>query len=281
MGESSKMPGSLLESASLEGGAIAPGKLSILMWACNQEQSIARAVGEVLAIDRWYDIELIVVDDGSTDATLALLTSIDDPRLIVHRHRAKLGRGASILTAVSLASGTHVVPFDASLEYSADDIVRLAKPVFDARCDVVYGTRMSGYNIVYQSYRHALGNRLLTGVMNVLFNSCLSDLRTCLKLVPLDLVRSFDLSEAGFGLDIELTAMLLRTGERPFEVPVSYYSHPRGGARNQWREAFSCLGILFRVRLSRSRRSRVPAHSALARPSVVGRISARARPGLA
>ena len=229
------------------------------MCAHNEEHTIVQAVGEVLGQQYPCDIELIVVDDGSADATPTLLALIEDPRLIVHRHREKRGRGAALTTAIALASGTHILPFNADLEYSAEDIPKIAGPVLKGRCDVVYGTRLSGYNTVYQSYRHELGNRILTGIMNVLFNSCLSDLHACLKLIPLGMARDFNLRETGFGLDTELTAMLLRTGERPFEVPISYYSSAHSHGKKQLREMVSCLGILWRVRLTRAKRLKAPA----------------------
>lgn len=119
----------------------------------------------------------------------------------------------------------------------------------------MYGVRLFGFNTVYQSYRYALGNRLLTTLANILFDANLSDLHTCLKLVPLDLFRKLTLRESGFGLDTELTASLLRLGIRPFEVPVSYYSRSHAqGKKINWRDAFACLGILFRVRMTRLKR---------------------------
>lgn len=261
-----------------------PVKVSILMCAYNEERTIARAVGEVLTTSYPFDIELIVIDDGSTDATPTLLALIDDPRLITRRHRRNLGRGAALRSGISLATGTHILPFDADLEYSAEDIGKVVEPVLKERCDIVYGTRLFGYNTVYQSYRHALGNRLLTGTMNILFNSCLSDLHACLKLIPVAMARSFNLREDGFGLDTEMTAMLLRTGERPFEVPISYYSSSHGEGKKKWRETVACLGILIRVRLSRAKQLEVPTDrpgtiDALrevtdAFPEVVGRASA-------
>jgi len=120
------------------------------------------------------------------------------------------------------------------------------------RYEVVYGVRLFGFNTVYQSYRYAMGNRLLTRAVNILFDANLSDLHTCLKLVPLELFRSLTLRERGFGLDTELTAALLRLGIRPFEVPVSYYSRSHSqGKKINWRDAFACLAILLRVRTAR------------------------------
>jgi len=227
-------------------------KLSILMPVYNAEATVIRAINELLRVDYPCPVELIVVDDGSTDGTHKELFRVDDDRVIVCRHECKRGKGAALLVAASLATGSHILPFDADLEYSADDIPRLLKPVLAGRCAVVYGTRLSGYNTVYRSRRYARGNRVLTLLANVLFDACLTDLHTCLKLVPMSLFEELPLREAGSGLDAEMTALLLRRGVRPFEIPVSYYSRSHARDRKiSWRDAVACAGILFRARLRR------------------------------
>jgi len=114
----------------------------------------------------------------------------------------------------------------------------------------VYGTRMFGMNTVYQSFRYAMGNRATTLAANVLYDSCLTDLHTCLKMMPMSLFRELDLNQNGFGLDSEITAELLRRGHRPFEVPVSYHSRSHAqGKKITWRDGIQCLLILGRVRL--------------------------------
>ena len=143
-----------------------------------------------------------------------------------------------------------MVPFDADGEYSPEDIPRLLAPVIRGRCNVVYGVRKFGVNTVHRSYRYAVGNRFLSRLANLLFDSCISDLHTCLKLIPLAIVKGLDLKETGFGLDTELTASLLRHGVRPFEVPISYYSRSHAqGKKINWHDAVECILILFRVRL--------------------------------
>src|SRR5262249_47511933 len=120
------------------------------------------------------------------------------------------------------------------------------------RCEVVFGTRLFGSNTRYQSYKHAIGNRALTLVTNVLFNAYLSDVHTCLKMMPLSVFRSLDLSESRFGLDAEITARILQRGIRPFEVLVSYYSRsPSDGKKLTWRDGVICLRVLARVRRTR------------------------------
>lgn len=226
--------------------------LSILMCAYNEERTIARAVLQVLKTHFPCDIQLIVVDDGSTDMTPIRLDTVSDPRLVLHRHQTNRGKGASLLTAASLATGQFIIPFDADLEYLAEDIPRVLAPALSGHSEVVYGVRRFGNNTVYHSYRYAIGNRLLTHLANSLFGSHLSDLHTCLKLLPLEMFCSLNLKATGFGLDTELTASLLRLGIRPFEIPITYHGRSHAeGKKISWRDAISCLRILLRVRLSR------------------------------
>jgi glycosyltransferase involved in cell wall biosynthesis len=233
-----------------------PVKLSILMSAYNEERTIAQAVCEVLNTKYPCEYELIVIDDGSTDQTGVLLAQLSSDRLIVQTHKENRGKGAALMSALSLASGTHILPFDADLEYAAEDIPKILEPVLKGRCSVVYGVRLFGYNTVYQSLRYAAGNRLMTRMANILFDACLSDLHTCLKLIPLPLLRTLNLAEQGFGLDTEITARLLKRGIRPFEVPVSYYSRSHAqGKKIKWRDALVCAWILLHVRLQRWSRS--------------------------
>jgi glycosyltransferase involved in cell wall biosynthesis len=220
-------------------------RLSIVVPAYNEERVVRQAITELLGVSMPFQVEVIVVDDGSSDGTLARLRSIRDPRLRIVRHPRNRGKGAALKTGAALATGTHILPFDADREYDPNDIPRLVAPIVQGRCAVVFGSRIGGLNTVHQSYRYAMGNRALTFVTNVLFDAALSDLHTCLKLVPLPLFRSLELSENGFGLDTELTAGILRAGIRPCSVPISYYSRThREGKKIGWRDAVVCVRIL-------------------------------------
>ena len=237
----------------------APLKLSILMPAFNEERTIARAVTEVLDCEYPWPFELIVVDDGSSDRTREIIESIEHPELVVVRHPRNLGKGAALLSAAAVCTGTYLVPFDADLEYAPGDLIALMAPVVSGRADVVFGPRMFGVNTRYQSYRHAMGNRVLTLTANVLFDSYLSDMHTCLKVLPVALFAEMALSENGFGLDTEITAKLLKLGIRPFEVPVSYYSRSADqGKKITWHDGVKCLQVMARIKWPSSRRLAVP-----------------------
>ena len=226
-----------------------PFTLSIVMPAFNEEATIGRAVEELLATDLPFSNELIVVDDGSEDATADIVAGINDPRLVLIRHEGNQGKGAALMTGAQVASGTHLLPFDADREYDPGDVTKLAEPVITGRASVVFGSRLSGVHTVYQSYRYALGNRVMTLWANVLFDAAVTDLHTCLKLVPLPFFRAVRLRQRGFGLDTELAAAVLASGARPFEVPIAYYGRTHDeGKKITWRDGFVALWTLVKYR---------------------------------
>jgi hypothetical protein len=239
-------------------------ELSIIMPAYNEQRTISRVVANILETEFPCEIELIVVNDGSSDATGEILaTLIGHPRLTVLTHPRNVGKGAALRTGATTAVGTHLVPFDSDLEYEPRDLAAMIDPVLKGRCQVVYGVRLFGMNTRYQSYAHAMGNRALTLAANLLFGAYISDMHTCLKLLPVPLFNELALEEDGFGLDTELTAKLLRSGIRPFEVPVTYNSRSaQQGKKLTWRHGLECLNVLLRERARPRRVGRPPAHFA-------------------
>jgi dolichol-phosphate hexosyltransferase len=234
-------------------------KLSIVMPVYNEQRTIARAVAQVVRTQLPCDFELIIVNDGSSDGTSEILKALRHPKARVIEHPRNLGKGAALQTGAAVATGTHFVPFDADLEYDPADLALLMVPVLAGRCEVVYGVRLFGANTRYQSFRHALGNKALTLAASVMFDASLTDLHTCLKLLPVELFRDLQLSEDGFGLDTEITAKLLARGITPFEIPVSYHSRSTlHGKKITWRDGVECLQVLARVR-AQARRPAVTA----------------------
>lgn len=226
-------------------------KLSILMPVYNEGALIADAVKQALDVTYPCEIELVVVDDGSRDGTAEVLAAIDDPRLNLQVHRRNRGKGAAVQTAAAAATGDYMVILDADLEYDPQDIPRLLEPVLDGRARVVYGSRTFGSHSAY-SFWYVMGNKGVTTVANVLYNSYISDLETCFKLMPVPLFRSLRLRSEGFGMEAEITGKLLRQRIRPFEVPISYRARSREeGKKITWRDGVKALWILARERARR------------------------------
>jgi glycosyltransferase involved in cell wall biosynthesis len=199
---------------------------------------------------------VIVVDDGSIDATPHLLDGFDDHRVVVHRHPLNRGKGAAIRTASQIATGDYMVIVDADDEYSPEEIPLLLAPVLRGDAEVVFGTRSFGSHSAY-SFWYVMGNKAVTTTANVLFNSYISDLETCFKLLPLELYRQLGITSDGFGMEAELTGKLLARGYRPFEVPITYRARSRSqGKKITWRDGVEAVWILAKTRATRTATSR-------------------------
>jgi glycosyltransferase involved in cell wall biosynthesis len=227
-------------------------KLSILMPVYNEEDRIADALKQALAVDYPCETELVVVNDGSRDRTAEALTGLDDQRLRVVTHERNQGKGAAIRTAADNADGEYMVILDADLEYDPQDIPKVLAPVLDGRATVVYGNRSFGSHSAY-SFWYVMGNKAVTTAANILYNSYIGDLETCFKLMPIALYRSLDVRSRGFGMEAEVTGKLLRRGFRPYEVPISYHARTREeGKKITWRDGVQALWILGRERTRRA-----------------------------
>jgi dolichol-phosphate hexosyltransferase len=231
-------------------------KLSILMPVYNERATLLSAIKDVLNVNFPCEIELVIVDDGSTDGTRDLYPGLGgDPRVSIHMHQHNQGKGAAIRTAAAVASGDYVIMCDADLEYSPAEIPSLLAPVLADEAKVVYGTRTFGSHNAY-SYAYVLGNKGVTTFANLLFNCYISDLETCFKLMPAELYRKLRIRETGFGMEAEVTGKLLRRGIRPYEIPISYKARSReAGKKLTWRDGAEALWILLRERFAPRPRS--------------------------
>ncbi|WP_422738240.1 glycosyltransferase family 2 protein [Micromonospora sp. WMMD729] len=233
-------------------------QLSILMPVYNEAERVAEALKQALAVQYPCEIEIVVVNDGSTDDTAEILGRTDNARLRIVTHPRNAGKGAAIKTAVDSARGDYMVILDADLEYDPQDIPKLLAPVLDGHATVVYGNRTFGSHSAY-SFWYVVGNRGVTTAANVLFNSYIGDLETCFKLMPVELYRSLDIRSRGFGMEAEVTGKLLRRRIRPYDVPITYRARGRAeGKKITWRDGVEALWILGRER-ARRRPGGVPA----------------------
>jgi glycosyltransferase involved in cell wall biosynthesis len=228
-------------------------ELSILMSAYNEEATIERAVERVLEADIGADsFELIVVENGSTDATREVLEGREWPQQvrIVHIDENK-GKGAGVRAALVHATGTYSAILDADLEYDPADLSHLLRPLLTNRANVVLGVRaFDGFTS--HSFVYVLGNKGVTLFANILFNVYIRDLMSCHKMMRTDLFRSLALKEPGFAIEAEIVARLLQHGERIYETPVSYQARPtNAGKKLTWVDGLRVVRTLVRCRLRR------------------------------
>lgn len=227
-----------------------PFALTVIVPSYNEVRTVANVVKRLLELESPAPVHVLLVDDGSSDGTLDRVRHLQHPRLQVITHSTNLGKGRAVLTGLAQAQGTHVMVFDADSEYDPEDIPRAVTPLLTGRAEVVYGSRMSGFGTVHPTFTHLVGNRLMTLAANILFGAAISDLHTCIKILPVPLVRELRLTESGFALDTEISAELLRLGFRPFEIPISYVGRSKeDGKKIRFWDSLRCLYVLVKVRM--------------------------------
>jgi dolichol-phosphate hexosyltransferase len=225
--------------------------LSVLMPVYNERERVEQAIAEVLATELPTEIELIVVDDGSTDGTREILRNGDwDGRVRYFEHDRNQGKGAAVQTALAQATGEFAAIFDADLEYDPADLGLLLPPLLAGKANVAFGVRaFDGYSA--HSFWFVLGNRGVTVACNILFNVFLHDIMTCHKVMRTELFKSLDLSATGFAIEPEITARLLNKGERIYEVPVQYRARSSDeGKKLTAYDGVRTLAMLLRCRFS-------------------------------
>ena len=223
--------------------------LSVLMPVFNEKDTVAQAIADVLAA-QLPDLELIVVDDGSTDGTSEILRDGDwDPRVRLYAHDRNQGKGAAVRTALGHATGRWSAIFDADLEYEPDDMKILLEPLQKGQARAVFGVRaFDGYTS--HSFLYVMGNRSVTLAGNILFNVYLRDIMTCHKAIETELFRALPLTARGFDIEPEIAARLVNRGERIFEVPVHYHARAHDeGKKLTTTDGLRVLRMLMRCRL--------------------------------
>ena len=225
-------------------------KLSVVIPCYNESATIRTAIDRVkeTPLD---EIEIIVVDDGSTDGTRELLKKeIEQTVDKVIYHDANSGKGAALRSGFREASGDIVVVQDADLEYDPSEIPILMQPILAGKADVVYGSRFTGrgpHRVLY--FWHMVGNRFLTLLSNMFTNLNLTDIETCYKVFKSDIFKTMDIRSNGFSMEPELTAKVLKKRLRVYEMPISYYGRTyQEGKKITWKHGFSALWTLLKYR---------------------------------
>jgi glycosyltransferase involved in cell wall biosynthesis len=221
-------------------------KVSIIIPVYNEATTIRQILQRVRTSP--IEKEIVIVDDGSTDGTRDLLQQETSPDTRIVLHTGNHGKGAAIRTGLKHATGDYVLIQDADLEYDPADYEALIKPILRGKATVVYGSRFLGEHKA-MLFWHSVGNRLLTLVTNVLYDTTLTDMETCYKLIPTDLIQSIPLRARRFDFEPEITAKILRRGHRIYEVPISYAGRELNeGKKISWRDGFPALYALIKYR---------------------------------
>ena len=230
----------------------APIGVSFLIPAYNEQATIGEVLERIDALR--LDAQIVVVDDGSTDATAAIVESFADGRADVELLRQpNRGKGAAVRLALTRITKEIAVIQDADMEYDPADVVALIGPIERGVADVVYGSRLSG-GAPQRAYLfwHLIGNRFLSLLTGVLFNTTLSDMETGYKAFRADVLRSLDLREDDFAIEPEITGEVCRRKLRVYEMPIAYYGRTYAEGKNiTWRDGFKAIAVLFAVRLRR------------------------------
>ena len=224
--------------------------LSVIVPVFNERTTVAEIIRRIRAVQLPLDLEVIVVDDGSSDGTDRVLAARGESPVHVIVHPENKGKGAAIRTGLQAVRGDLVLIQDADLEYDPEDWPRLLDPVLKGKARIVYGSRFTGERKNMLPL-HWIGNRFLSLVTNVLYQSTLSDMETCYKLFDRKVLEGITVQSDKFDFEPEITAKMLRRGHRIYEVPISYAGREFDeGKKISWRDGLGALKALIKYRFT-------------------------------
>ena len=222
-------------------------KITILIPCFNEEDTIGQVIERVMDIENSFEKEVIVVNDGSTDGSEQKVRELGNDQVRLISHPRNRGKGAAIRTGIENATGQIIVIQDADLEYFPENIPRLVKPILEDKADIVFGSRFLG-TIRGMSFRHRIGNRVLSATTSFLYETRITDVMTGHKAFNIRDAKDIQLDCKRFETELELTVKFLKRHKRILEVPIPYEYRRKGKSKISWKDGFTALFWLLKSR---------------------------------